>query len=363
MRLYEYPGAFHIHSSHSDGTGRVPGIAAAAQRAGLSWLVISDHDSLGALEDREAGWYDSTAVLVGYEITPEQNHYLVLGLDTLFPPSMPPAEVIAKVREKGGRGFVLHPDEKLGSYFKPALPWTERSLRGFDGIEIWNYMSQWTEGLTERNRYARFLFPTLAVRGPSADALTWWDGLLSDGERVAAVGGLDTHATRYPLWGRFQVEVYPYRRQFGTIANYIVLRRPLSQEWENAMQQIVSALSRGSSFLAYQAWGKAKGFSFLADREGESWTLGEEVPPGREVRLSVNSPRWGQIRLIHNGRVLVRAWGKSLSAEAHEPGAYRVEVRRFGRPWLFSNPIYLARLQERPQEERVWVPPVRRPWG
>jgi len=361
VRLYDYPGAFHVHSTHSDGTATVPRIAAAAQRAGLSWIVVSDHDSLGALENREAGWYDSTAVLVGYEITPEENHYLVLGLAALLPPSMPTAEIVASVKEKGGWGFVLHPDEKRGSYFKAPLPWRERSLRGFNGIEIWNYMSQWTEGLTERNRFARFLFPTLAVRGPTTDVLGWWDQILSEGERVSAVAGLDTHATHFQF-GRLRLEVFPYYRQFGTLVNHIVLRRPLSQEWDAAVQQIGGALAGGHSYFAYHAWGKARGFTFVADREGESWTIGEEIPPGREVRLSVSSPRWGQIRIIRDGRLLLRGLGRSLTAAIQEPGAYRVEVRRFGRPWLFSNPIYLARRRERLQEERVWIPRVRRPW-
>lgn len=362
MALHEYPGVLHIHSLYSDGTETIPRIAAIAQRAGLSWIIVSDHDTLAGLENNEAGWYGGTAVLVGYEITPPHSHYLVVGLDELVPPTVPPAEFIATVREKGGWGFVLHPDEKAGSYFKPPYPWKDRSLRGFDGIEIWNYMSQWSDGLTKRNRYLRYLCPILAVHGPSEDTLAWWDELLASGEQVAAIAGLDAHATRYDLWGRFPVEVYPYKRQFGTLINYVLLRRPLSQEWDEAVQQIGGALAQGHSFLAYHVWGEARGFRFLAERDNEEWISGEQVPPGREVTLSVHSPHWGQIRLVHNGHVILRAWGRRLRTTVKEPGAYRVEIRRFGRPWLYSNPIYLASYRAASHEPRRWVPSMPRPW-
>ena len=36
-------GAFHIHSSRSDGSGSVAAIAAAAARAGLQFIILTDH--------------------------------------------------------------------------------------------------------------------------------------------------------------------------------------------------------------------------------------------------------------------------------------------------------------------------------
>ncbi len=362
MRLYDYPGAFHVHSTHSDGTAPVPRIALAAQRAGLSWVVISDHDTLAALEAREAGWYDGTAVLVGYEVTPADSHFLILGLKDLLPATLSSEELIAAVRERGGWGFVLHPDERLGAYFKPPLPWRERSIRGFHGLEIWNYMSLWTEGLTQRNQYLRFLFPLPAVCRPPQDTLAWWNQLLEEGEHVAAVAGLDAHATRMAVWGRCSLEVYPYRRLFGTLLNYVVLRKPLSQEWSEAAHQIGSALASGRSFVAYQVWGKARGFRFTAEQAGEMWSIGEEVPLRHEVRLTVRSPRWGYIRLLRGGHRVASGWGKRLSCFVEEPGPYRAEVYRFGLPWILSNPIYLMRRKEVSREERPKARLLRRPW-
>lgn len=362
MRLYDYPGAFHVHSTHSDGTAPVPQIALAAQRAGLSWVVVSDHDTLAGLEAHEAGWYDGTAVLVGYEVTPEHSHFLVLGLREVLPRTLPPEELVAAVRERGGWGFILHPDERLGAYFKPPLPWPERGVRGFHGLEIWNYMSLWTEGVTRRNQYLRFLFPFPAVCRPPEESLRWWDELLCQRQRVAAVAGLDAHATRIALGRRLQIEVYSYRRLFGTFLNYIVLRKPLSQEWNEATEQIGSALASGRSFLAYEALGKARGFRFTAEQEGQEWTAGEEVLLGDEVRLRVRAPRWGYIRIVCDGRRVAQGWGKTLACSVREPGAYRAEVYRFGFPWIYSNPIYIVRTRPRVPEERQKPSVPRRPW-
>jgi len=90
--------------------------------------------------------------------------------------------------------------------------------------------------------------------------------------------------------------------------------------------------------------------------------MGVKIPPGEEVQLRVHSPRWGQIRLLHNGQVILRTQGRALQTKVQNPGAYRVEVYRFGRPWLYSNPIYLVRRELPPLEKRRHAPVQRKPW-
>ena len=48
-----------------------------------------------------------------------------------------------------------------------------------------------------------------------------------------------------------------------------------------------------------------------------------------------------EIRLLRAGKPVAEADGRELRFSATEPGAYRVEVYRSGRPWIFSNPIYI----------------------
>jgi predicted metal-dependent phosphoesterase TrpH len=76
-----YRGALHIHTSYSDGTGSIAEIVAAAKKAGLSWIIITDHNNLDGLKNNQEGWHDDIAVIIGEEISPDKsNHYLALNI-------------------------------------------------------------------------------------------------------------------------------------------------------------------------------------------------------------------------------------------------------------------------------------------
>jgi len=59
------------------------------------------------------------------------------------------------------------------------------------------------------------------------------------------------------------------------------------------------------------------------------------------LALVGDAGRAAVLRLIHNGRV-VTAVRRTLRYDLREPGVYRLEGYRKGRPWLFSNPIYVT---------------------
>lgn len=48
MPLYEYVGNLHIHTRYSDGSGSVSQVLRAGRRAGLDFLVVTDHRTLAA---------------------------------------------------------------------------------------------------------------------------------------------------------------------------------------------------------------------------------------------------------------------------------------------------------------------------
>ena len=60
----------HLHSVHSDGTGTVAQIAAAARRAGVDVVLLTDHDTLEARRRGEEGWHGPVLVCVGSEVSP-----------------------------------------------------------------------------------------------------------------------------------------------------------------------------------------------------------------------------------------------------------------------------------------------------
>ena len=82
FKKYQYKGAIHIHSLNSDGSGDIETITRAAQKAGLSWIIITDHNYF----DLKEGIYNNVYVLKGEEISPKnKNHYLALGINCKKP--------------------------------------------------------------------------------------------------------------------------------------------------------------------------------------------------------------------------------------------------------------------------------------
>ncbi len=101
----------HVHSTHSDGTGTVPEIAAAAAAAGADVVLLTDHDTLAARYHGHERWHGSVLVCVGEEVTKRPgHHYLAFGLDDpIDHRGMTPQQVVDAVAAAGGLGFTAHP--------------------------------------------------------------------------------------------------------------------------------------------------------------------------------------------------------------------------------------------------------------
>ena len=57
------------------------------------------------------------------------------------------------------------------------------------------------------------------------------------------------------------------------------------------------------------------------------------------TRFVVKLPNTGEISLFRDGKVVAAAEGTELSYIATISGAYRVEVKRKNKPWIYSNHI------------------------
>ena len=157
--MYTYAGNIHIHSSYSDGSGSIDDIAAYAAAAGLSYIIVTDHETLAGMP--EEGIHRGVAVLVGAELNKESHHYLALGLERLVPGNENnPGEMVERVRRSGALGFMAHPFEKGSPYIDngKAYRWTRFPESGFIGLEIWNYTSYWRGRVTSIPRTFYWFF-------------------------------------------------------------------------------------------------------------------------------------------------------------------------------------------------------------
>jgi len=340
------PGAIHIHTIYSDGSGSFPEVIAAARDAGLRWIIVTDHDTL---EGRPfAGWHDGLLVIVGHEITPSRNHFLALNTDSVVSREQPTQAFVDEVYARGGFGIIAHPDERVESPYKGIYRWDDWTVDGPReregrpvGLELWNLMSDWGESVTPANRFVHFLLPSLGIAGPTPATLAWWDRLNMVGRRTFGIGGVDAHAFKRKLpWG--EAEVFPYRWLFGTLTNYLLLDAPLHADAEMATNQVYAALAAGRSYLVNRMEGAAPSILLSARRGEELYGIGDsaEIGPGPLlIEADVGSDAY--IRLIADGEVLTS--GVRRIRQSVDRGAvYRLEGYVGGKPWLFTNPIYVA---------------------
>ncbi len=234
------------------------------------------------------------------------------------------------------------------------------ALKDYDGIEIYNlytdtknssYALLFFDGLWSYRSHADLLFRNIYDR-PGVN-LKRWDELMVGGQKVAAVGGNDSHANVGLDFGDltgdtfFQIKLDPYERTFRTVRNHILLERGQALD----ATTLLDALRRGRSYLAFDIFADSTGFRFNAESNVEQRTMGDEItlPVDGALRLKITTPVKSRIVIFRDGRIVqeeIEATNKEFVV--NEKGAYRVEVylnqlRTFigDKPWIISNPIYV----------------------
>src|SRR3954469_10463895 len=130
-------GVIHIHTDRSDGLSGPDDIAAAAARAGLNFLVFTDHGDATRRPDPPT-YRSGVLCLDGVEITPTGGHYIALDMPASpYPLGGEPRDVVADVRRLGGFGIAAHPDSP-----KPELRWSDWEAP-IDGVEWINPDTSW----------------------------------------------------------------------------------------------------------------------------------------------------------------------------------------------------------------------------
>jgi hypothetical protein len=352
--MIELAGSLHIHTGYSDGELYHADLAAAAARAGLDFLITTDHNVYVGGVDR---WHElpggrRVLVLAGEEIhhqnrVPQKNHLLVFGaradLSRLAPD---PQALLDAVRAAGGAAFLAHPyDPAAPLVHEEALGWVDWDVRGFDGLEIWNYMSGFKSHLrTRRDMLGYALFPSLGIRGPDPQTLALWDRLLAEGRRVAAVGGPDAHGHSYAM-GPLRKVVFPYEYLFRAVTMHLLLER-VTGDAEADGRAVVDALRAGHGWVAYDLPKSSRGFRIQTTGGAGTAGPGGEIPFSPGMTLQADLPAPAEWRIVRAGTGTAGGgFGTRATAVPSGPGAYRLEARRRFRGrmrgWIYSNPIYL----------------------
>lgn len=361
-------GAFHVHSERSDGTGTRDEIAAAAARAGLQFVVMTDHGDGTRAPDR-AAYRAGVLMIDAVEISTTAGHYVALDLpQTPYPLAGPAGAVVEDVRRFGGVGFAAHPASP-----KPALQWSDWALP-FDGLEWLNADSEWRDEFWGSLGAVLLTYPFRPVEtlGAMLDrpsrVLAQWDAL-THSRRVAAVAGADAHArlgwrhAADPYDDRVIARVPSYETSFRAFVNHAILDHPFSGDASADAGLLTAAFSVGRVFTSIE------GFAGLAEFEGKALSGDAVARPGDYLEIvapvaieaAIAAPPGTTLAVLKNGELLYETREPALRIDVgREPGAYRFEARLPGQaergavPWLLTNPIYvgLAAVHARATSER-----------
>ncbi len=361
--MFVYSGAIHIHSTYSDGSLKPDEIANIANEVGLDYIIITDHNTLNALQFGYEKFYGKTMLIVGSEINDldNKNHYLVLGVNKLvgtfrdignneYGNELPASKYVKEFHKLGAIGFIAHPFEKR-TYFPqhPQFPWTCWESDYFDGIEIWNHMSEWMEGLTDSNKFNRLIHPLKSVTSPDIEAVKKWDELNLK-RKVSAIGSIDAHCHKQNVLGFFTLDIFPYKVLFKSIRTNVLLDEKINptdkESFGKFKKEIINALKDGRSFIVNNYYGDAKGFRFFAEYKGEYYNIGEDFQIDNKkkdnVILKCFVPKQARIKLIKNGECIYETDSISGIWNYDGPGNYRVECWLGEKAWIFSNNIRIT---------------------
>lgn len=301
------PGDLHSHTDHSDAPGSLEELVDAARRRGLEFLAVTDHNTTSHFPYLQ-GERELT-LLAGEEVTTYYGHMNAWGhktpLDFRVRRASELRAVIDAAHAQGAIVGACHPTiAGMGWNFGYELP--------LDCLEVWH-----------------------ANSGPlNSVTLEMWDGMLSAGRRVIAVGGSDTHIGK------------PHTPLPGEPTTWIRAGSP-AHLLEGLRRGRVVVTAHDGPWLELQATDGVR-----------TWQVGDDAPPGPLiVRCVVERGAGSSVRLISSQSELVAAevdrehFELELPVDLGQARLVRAELIKKGNaswqeafPFLaLTNPIWAAR--------------------
>ncbi len=359
-------GAIHVHSHFShDGGGTVPEIALGAKQAGLDFVVLTDHDNIGAKRAGLETNYDGVDVFVAMEASTPAGHLLSFfpsqlaeGLKDSDLVNLSWSHLIGAAKDPDIFVAVAHPSNL-------KRPW-DRLDQMPEGIEIVNFDSSWqrqfydsslnfatTVGLFPLNQ---FLSVARFTEVYKKDFVAW-DSLNSMSSSHFGFLGHDAHAKvifRKDLSLRWP----DYADTFKVATNLVFTPEPAPVEFEARRAALFNAIRQGKLAVAYPYLYPVEGADWVYEcgpdgnaRSGESAKFKESCT--FLVKLPPNFPYEAVVRLWRDGNLQSETTVVGTARlQALTTGVYRLEIWAQLRtlfafllggesPYLFYNPITL----------------------
>ena len=352
-------GVLHIHSARSDGGGTPDEIARAAARAGLKFIVITDHGDATRTPDAPV-YRNGVLCFDATEISTRGGHYVAIDMPAApYPLGGEARDVVDDVKRLGGFGIVAHPDSP-----KPELRWNEWSAP-FDAIEILNLDTSWRQHVTGASWRAKaqllatlFTYPIRPVESITSlisrtGVRNRWD-VLSKRRHVVTIAGADAHAqiawrASDPIAASVSIPIPSYESSFRTMSVHVHPDRPLTGDAAVDAAIVMRAIRAGHLYTAVDGAATPPSFELTATNALGTVRPGDQLATSGPVTLHVrsNAPDgftttiWDGVTAIARDR-----HEQDFTVEAPAgPAVYWAEIRAAGRlsavPWITSNAIYV----------------------
>ena len=345
-------GAFHVHTTRSDGSRDRSGVAAAARAAGLQFVVFTDHGD-GTRPADPPEYLHGVLCLDAVEVSTTGGHYVALGAaPSPYPLGGESAAVVEDVARLGGFGIAAHPGSP-----RQELAWSDWTA-AIDGVEWLNADSEWRDETRRSLARAVAAYPvrpsaalaTLLDRPEST--LARWDAIAAV-RRVVAIAGHDAHGgigrrVEQPS-SRRRIPVPSYEASFRSFSTRVELERPFGGDAADDGGALLASLKAGRFYTVVDALATgATTLEFTARSDDGAAAQGSVLPGGGIASFNVRAavPDGATIVAFRNGVDIARRQAGSLEFRSGALGAYRVEVQVTGAPgeppvpWLVSNPIF-----------------------
>jgi hypothetical protein len=344
-------GAYHVHTRRSDGSGTVDDVLAAAARAGLRFVILTDHGD-GTRPPDPPAYRHGVLEIDAVEVGTLAGHVVALGLDRAspYPLAGAPRDVIEDIHRLGGAAVVAHPDSPRAGLRYGGTP------DGFDGIEWLNADTEWRDESAARlaaTAARAIVRPSEAIaslfRRPAA-TFARWDRAAAT-RPVFGLAALDAHArlgwrlTDEPQ-GWTVARQPAYDAMFRALADVVELDAPLSGDARSDARRLLAAIRAGRVYSLVRAFAGPASIELTAAQDHRAVaTAGDRLSAAVDTVFRVRVPEYPSAAVtLVRGREVVAAGRGALSYETSAPGVYRAEAQ-FGShavPWLVSNPIALG---------------------
>ncbi len=333
-------GVYHVHSKNSDGAGTLEEIADEAKKAGISFVILTDHGKPNKKSSFILKEVDGVKFFGGSEIDTVSGHMTSFGFDFKknywFSPF--PEQTLEDILSEGGFPIVAYPeDPKYRWSF-----WEDEFLPS--GIEIMNLSTFLRRRFKKPLSFLKifFFYPLnkyylLNIFESPEYSLSRWNKLLKKGN-VFSFYALDAHG-RTPLTKKLVLR-YPSYSMYFKLMGIVV---PPEEK-----KNIFKALKNGRFYSVVFGAGIPQRMSFFGKGGSEKIEYSGCIKSEKfdiVFRLNFKKYRVKKV-IIFNGKKVKEGFDDTLTYRVNGRGWVRAEAYIYGHPllskdvpWILTNPI------------------------